>query len=267
MGVVILVGTSGWQYRDWRGRFYPQELPQRLWLEHFADRFATVEVNNAFYRLPERDTFAAWRARTPDGLPCGGEDEPLPHPHQAAARPGRAGGPVPGPGRRRSATGWARCCCNCRRRCGPTRRRWTRRCGLFPAEVRVAVEPRHPSWWTDEIRAVLERHGAALCWADRLGRPVDPAVAHRRLRLPAAARGPGRALAPLRPRGAGLLGAPAGRRVRRRRATYVYFNNDPGGAAIIDAVAFAALARGGRGHPRTAGAPTPSRGARADRAD
>ncbi|SIR80326.1 Protein of unknown function DUF72 [Micromonospora avicenniae] len=63
---MILLGTSGWQYRDWRGRFYPAGLPQRLWLEHFAGRFATVEVNNAFYRLPERDTFAAWRARTPD---------------------------------------------------------------------------------------------------------------------------------------------------------------------------------------------------------
>jgi uncharacterized protein YecE (DUF72 family) len=62
---VILVGTSGWQYRDWRERFYPAKLPQRLWLEHFATRFATVEVNNAFYRLPERDVFAAWRARTP----------------------------------------------------------------------------------------------------------------------------------------------------------------------------------------------------------
>lgn len=63
---MILVGTSGWQYRDWRGRFYPEGLPQRLWLEHFSAGFATVEVNNAFYRLPERDTFAAWRARTPD---------------------------------------------------------------------------------------------------------------------------------------------------------------------------------------------------------
>lgn len=63
---MILLGTSGWQYRDWRGRFHPTGLPQRLWLEHFAARFATVGVNNAFYRLPERDTFAAWRDRTPD---------------------------------------------------------------------------------------------------------------------------------------------------------------------------------------------------------
>src|SRR3712207_8165109 len=45
--------------------FYPQRLPQRLWLEHHAAHFATVESNNAFYRLPERTTFEAWRARTP----------------------------------------------------------------------------------------------------------------------------------------------------------------------------------------------------------
>src|SRR6266536_662670 len=61
----VLVGTSGWQYRDWRGRFYPERLAPSRWLEHYASRFATVESNNAFYRLPEADTFAAWSDRTP----------------------------------------------------------------------------------------------------------------------------------------------------------------------------------------------------------
>src|SRR3954470_8581869 len=65
MVVTVLIGTSGWQYRDWRGRFYPQKLPQRLWLEHYAQHFATVESNNAFYRLPERATFEKWRERPP----------------------------------------------------------------------------------------------------------------------------------------------------------------------------------------------------------
>ena len=51
---------------DWKGRFYPRELPNRAWLEHYAARFATVEVNNTFYRLPPRDTFVAWAARLPD---------------------------------------------------------------------------------------------------------------------------------------------------------------------------------------------------------
>src|SRR5690606_17619350 len=44
----------------------------------------------------------------------------------------------------------------------------------FPRSVRVAVEPRHVSWWTAEVRSVLERRGVALCWADRRGRPVTP---------------------------------------------------------------------------------------------
>jgi len=44
----------------------------------------------------------------------------------------------------------------------------------FPVRVRVVVEPRHPTWFTSECRALLEKRGAALCWADRLGRPVAP---------------------------------------------------------------------------------------------
>ncbi|MGH8827149.1 MAG: DUF72 domain-containing protein, partial [Jiangellaceae bacterium] len=58
----LWVGTSGWQYTSWRGVLYPDGLPQRGWLEHYAAAFATVENNNAFYRLPSRENFAAWRA-------------------------------------------------------------------------------------------------------------------------------------------------------------------------------------------------------------
>src|SRR5262245_53054353 len=64
----LLVGTSGWQYRDWRGGLYPEGLPQRSWLARYAGTFATVEVNNAFYRLPERSVFERWRAETPEGF-------------------------------------------------------------------------------------------------------------------------------------------------------------------------------------------------------
>ena len=60
-----MAGTSGWQYRDWRGAFYPPGVPQRRWLEHYAEQFATVENNGTFYRLPARDTFASWRDRVP----------------------------------------------------------------------------------------------------------------------------------------------------------------------------------------------------------
>src|SRR6516225_8092483 len=64
----VLTGTSGWQYRHWRRAFYPQDVPQRLWLEYYAGKFATVENNGTFYRLPARETAEEWRARTPGGF-------------------------------------------------------------------------------------------------------------------------------------------------------------------------------------------------------
>src|SRR3984957_15582285 len=75
-----MVGTSGWQYRDWRGTFYPPGVPQRRWLEHYAQRFATVENNGTFYRLPARDPFASGRARVPAAFVMPGKpSRSLPH--------------------------------------------------------------------------------------------------------------------------------------------------------------------------------------------
>ena len=51
---MALIGTSGWQYADWRGRFYPAGVPQREWLAYYAGKFPVVEVNSTFYRLPNR---------------------------------------------------------------------------------------------------------------------------------------------------------------------------------------------------------------------
>jgi uncharacterized protein YecE (DUF72 family) len=60
-----LIGCSGWNYDDWRGRFYPQGEPRRRWLELYAERFDTVEVNATFYGLPKRETVANWVGQTP----------------------------------------------------------------------------------------------------------------------------------------------------------------------------------------------------------
>src|SRR5579862_673042 len=59
------IGTSGWQYADWRGVLYPKGLPQRRWLERYAEVFDTVEVNNTFYGLPVAATPAKWAAAVP----------------------------------------------------------------------------------------------------------------------------------------------------------------------------------------------------------
>src|SRR5512142_3075320 len=65
----VRIGCSGWMYDDWRGRLYPQREPKRRWLELYAERFDTVEVNSTFYRLARRQTVENWVNQTPpDGL-------------------------------------------------------------------------------------------------------------------------------------------------------------------------------------------------------
>ncbi|GHH83596.1 histidine kinase [Streptomyces sulfonofaciens] len=241
----VHVGTSGWQYKDWRGVLYPAGTPQRLWLEEYAERFATVELNNAFYRLPDHRTFADWRDRTPEGFVMAVKAsrylthikrlrEPQEPVHRLMSRAEGLGdrlGPVllQLPPNLTEDAALLDACLRC-----------------FPATARVAVETRHPSWDTSRVRAVLEARGAALCWADARSRPVTPlwrTADWGYLRLHE-----GRART--WPRyGRQALGS----WVRRIADTwpdgadvYVYFNNDPGGAAVHDARAFAraAAARG-----------------------
>ncbi|HEX2248922.1 MAG TPA: DUF72 domain-containing protein [Gemmatimonadales bacterium] len=61
----IHVGTSGWSYREWRGTFYPPDLPAAQMLRFYASRFSTVEVNNSFYRTPSERVLAGWAEQVP----------------------------------------------------------------------------------------------------------------------------------------------------------------------------------------------------------
>ena len=237
-----MIGTSGWQYKDWRGRFYPQGLPQRLWLEHYAESFDVVEVNNAFYRLPERSTFAKWRERTPAGFLFAVKMsrylthvKRLREPAEPVARfLGRA-----------DALG---------DKLGPVLLQLppTLKADLdalaetlkqFPAYVQVAVEPRHQSWFTPALQELLHRHGAALSWADRGGRPLSPLwetadFGYLRLHEGRAKPWPHYGRTSLASWIGRLAGGAGG--VRKR---FVFFNNDPGGAAVENAATMAALAR------------------------
>ncbi|GLW06584.1 histidine kinase [Microtetraspora sp. NBRC 13810] len=235
----INVGTSGWMYADWRGRFYPEGVPRRLWLERYAECFGTVENNNAFYRLPSAETFAGWRERTPPGFVMAVKasrflthvkrlrepGEPVERLMAAAGGLGDRLGPIllqlpP------SLTVAPALLDDCLAR--------------FPSGVRVAVEPRHDSWWTEEVRETLSARGAALCWADRLGRPLIPLWRTARwgyLRLHE-----GRAR-PLPSYGDASLASWLRRIGNDWDELYVYFNNDQGGAAVRDASRFAGMAR------------------------
>ncbi|MER6053459.1 DUF72 domain-containing protein [Streptomyces sp. NPDC001793] len=236
--MTLHLGTSGWQYRDWRGVLYPPDVPQRRWLEEYARHFATVESNAAFYRLPEASTFADWRDRTPGDFVMAVKasrylthikrlrdpQEPVRRMMTRAAHLRPRLGPVllQLPPTLHADAGLLDACLDC-----------------FPAGTRVAVEPRHDSWWTDAVRAVLERRGAALCWADRGSRPVTPlwrTADWGYLRFHEGRAEPW-------PR----YGRQALHTWLRRIAdtwpdradVYAYFNNDPGGAAVLDATRFA----------------------------
>ena len=67
-GGAVQIGCSGWQYRDWRGPFYPAGLATRGWLEHYASVFDVVEVNSTFYRLARVGAVAGWVDATPPGF-------------------------------------------------------------------------------------------------------------------------------------------------------------------------------------------------------
>lgn len=66
--MALLVGTSGWAYPEWRGQFYPDGLPQRLFLEHYAGVLTSCEVNATFYRLQASSSLSRWEAAVPDGF-------------------------------------------------------------------------------------------------------------------------------------------------------------------------------------------------------
>src|SRR5215213_9314584 len=62
----ILVGISGYDYKPWRGSFYPDDLPARRWLEYASERFETIELNGTFYSLKSPRVFERWMAETPE---------------------------------------------------------------------------------------------------------------------------------------------------------------------------------------------------------
>jgi uncharacterized protein YecE (DUF72 family) len=64
----LLIGTSGWTYKDWRGPFYPEDLATKRWLGWYSMQFPSTEINGSFYRTPTLDAVRAWRDQTPDGF-------------------------------------------------------------------------------------------------------------------------------------------------------------------------------------------------------
>jgi uncharacterized protein YecE (DUF72 family) len=251
--MAVLIGTSGWQYKDWRGGLYPAGVAQRRWLEHYATQYQTVENNGSFYRLPTRETFVGWRERTPDDFVMAVKAsrylthvrklrdpaEPVARLLGAASGLGPKLGPilVQLPPTFQADPGLLDACLNEFRGAWPAVR------GDGPEALRIAVEPRHETWWTDDVRQVLADNDAALCWADRLDRPVTPlwrTASWGFLRFHEGTADPW----PRYGQQALQIWVDRIREAHLSHAdVYVYFNNDPGGAAVVNSAEFASLAR------------------------
>jgi len=239
--VTVLVGTSGWQYRDWRYRYYPRGLPQPRWFEHVMRDFRTVELNVTFYRLPRAEVFAGWYARSPrDAVITVKASRYLTHVK-------RLRDPAP------SVAMLLERAAPLNEKLGPVLvqlppdlpvdvEALDATLRAFPPAMRVAVEPRHESWWSEDVRRCLEAHNAALCWADRGGNASTPlwrTADWGYLRFHEGGGEPWPFYTDEELAGwAGVVGAT----FSAADDVYVYFNNDPGCAAIDNAVTFAAAA-------------------------
>jgi uncharacterized protein YecE (DUF72 family) len=161
----LFVGTSGYSYKPWKGKFYPEKMKEAEMLRFYATRFGTVEINNTFYRMPAPAMLSRWDAETPPPFRfvlkapqrithhkrLAAVDDDVRYFLETSAVLGEKRGPVlfqlP-PYLKMDAALLAGFLL------------------LLPPGLRAAFEFRHRSWFTEEVYALLRRHGAALCLAD-----------------------------------------------------------------------------------------------------
>jgi uncharacterized protein YecE (DUF72 family) len=166
----IHIGCSGWNYASWRGgEFYPKGCPPSRWLEHYSRQFDTVEVNSTFYRLAKQEAVARWREQTPPHFVFALKasrylthikrltdlDQGIQRYYERIEP--LVGTPKLGP------IVW---------QLPPNFKRDEDRLEAALAalpEGRHCVEFRHPTWFTDNVYAILRAYGAALVIGDRKG--------------------------------------------------------------------------------------------------
>jgi uncharacterized protein YecE (DUF72 family) len=172
---MIRIGCSGWNYKDWRGAFYPDGLPASRWLESYAERFDTVEVNTTFYRLPARSAVENWVRQTPEGFGFTVKaSRYLTHIRRlrdvadGVARLAERIEPIV-EADRLLATLW---------QVPANFRRDDDRLAAALEEMgpgRHAFEARDPSWYCDEVAELLRAHDVAFVVADDRRRPLPEA--------------------------------------------------------------------------------------------
>jgi len=183
---MILIGTSGYNYPEWKGSFYPDDLPASRMLGYYAGRFQTVEINYTFYRMPTPKIVAGWCAHVPDDFRLTLK-APRRITHDRRLRPADVADPVQAflsaaaeLGPRRGALLF-QLPPTFKKDAGVLREFLT----LLPPKATAAFEFRHESWLDDEVFECLRERNAALCIADSEKRetPVVVTARHAYLRL------------------------------------------------------------------------------------
>lgn len=158
----VYIGTSGWVYKHWKGRFYPETLKAKDWSGYYMERFGTVEINNSFYRLPDIKTFNAWRDAAPEGFVYAVKASRfLTHMKKLIVD-------------KNGIAKFFRRALHLEDKLGPVLFQLPPAFGVnaerleqfleaLPEGLRYTFEFRDHSWYTDEIYALLEKYGAAFC--------------------------------------------------------------------------------------------------------
>ena len=167
------IGTSGWHYDDWRGRFYPEKLPKPQWLEYYADHFSTVELNNTFYRLPSEKAVVNWNNNVPSDFVFSVKGSRFITHVKKLRDTGEAVGSF------MSRMGALQ------KKLGPLLYQLPPGMhrnddileaflSILPSGFRHVMEFRHETWLTEKVFDILRKHGTGLCVFDmpRLTCPV-----------------------------------------------------------------------------------------------
>lgn len=169
--MALYVGTSGWAYREWKPDFYPAEIPQRRFLEHYCSALTACEINATFYRMQSPATFEKWSSATPDTFRFTTKvHRALTHSRSIALDDDR----------RPFFDAWLASVRQLGPRLGavlfqlpPYRRRDDDALGALlaalPSETRAAFEFRHESWDDDVVTKTIAEAGGTVCISNTTG--------------------------------------------------------------------------------------------------
>lgn len=171
----LLVGTSGYSYKEWKGIFYPEDLPASEMLAHYSSKLPTVEINNTFYRMPSSKVLTQWSEQVPEGFVfvlkasrrithqhrLKDADDSVAYLLETSASLGEKLGPI-------------------LFQLPPFLKKDTSRLEGFlkilPRESKFALEFRHESWFDEEVYDLLRSRNVALCLSD--GETVEQTELH-----------------------------------------------------------------------------------------